>query len=393
MRKTLTFLLLGAVLNNGCKCKKDDPVTPEPPVVTEEQVMGKVTHNGDIIGSISSKDGNILAYGSDASDSTVLMKISMSSGAIMWSKRVPSTDMERLSDITELSDGVILAAGVEKLATPGMTVVIAYHPNGEQKWRKVYGDTRGQVSTNILLMKNGKVMLTASHNAAMGSGTQYELSRYVLDTDGNEISRKDLGYNKYTVYNRLAQQDNNSVVQMGTIINMPGDYTLHFIKMDGTGEILTQQEISKAGASLSGHSVKELNGGELICIGSHRINTNTSSGFVLRLSSSLSENSYTLFSDNDSNVYFNGLLVSSDGYSVVGGKMNTATNKMTSYMMKCAMNNDVTWEKNYSPTNNRDERLENIWMKSSNFVVLGASNAPNDGKYFLMGLDKNGNPK
>lgn len=390
MRKALPFLLAGIVFMSNCKCKKDEIPHPvsEP---AADMVIPKVTHQGSIIRSITANDGSILAFGTSPEDSLLLRKISMNTGMEQWAKPISGADIKEVCSILQINGGDIWVSGLEPVMNNAHVAVAAYDSEGVKKWRKLYDVGTGMYhNSQLVRLSNGRMMLTYTHSPGQGPA---KLTRKILDSDGNELSSKSTDLTGFATYNAILQKKNNAIILVGTKIENP-NFSMHLVQMDETGEITSENSITKTGADLISYHIAETLSSELFVCGMQRKQGEREKGFVMKITIGLNESGYKLYEDNDKDVFLTAIKTGAEGYTAVGHKRPPGTTERESYLVTTNPDGVTIRERTYT-TPNRYEWLENVWIKNQAFVVTANTytTTPGDQQYYVTGLDKDGNGK
>lgn len=389
MRKILPFLLLSVMTASSCKPDRPETIVePEQPELQQFTPFAKQISSGTTYLSLKSKDGHIVSAGTDGSGSFVLRKISMTNGSTLWTKTIPIPALTEVSSLAETADGDILVAGLEPGTEQKPIIVVSAHgSDGDAKWHKQYGNAVAyHYAPQIVRLHNNNLMI-----AAKSSYLTTVLYRVIINSGGDEVNTASIETN-VGQYPRMILMKDNSVVLVSTVGNtLPHPY---LTRMNADGDIIGEQSITVPSSTYV-YDIEEINNGELLLCGTRFETGQKDKGFVMRVSTALSEVETKIYSRTEAHVAIIGLSLTDEGYTGVGRVSDQPANANQGFLVTCTPQGEMLREKTYPVDGGKIETFHNIWQQDKNFVVLGNMSNYNhtDPQVFVMGLDKDGNPK
>ncbi|HYD23003.1 MAG TPA: hypothetical protein VEB40_16080 [Flavipsychrobacter sp.] len=384
MLKTSSLCLCFVLSIAACRPEEKFPTKVQPEIA--ENIIQHNSHPGHITNSIQSKNGDIMACGTDNAGNSVLWAISHNYGTIIWSKSYPVSEYGTFADLEEKKDGGFMICGI-KTSDDGNADIHMCNVTDEGLivWHKSVGSPQDEVNVSMTRATGGQyVVVAAQKNSTYDlfdmwmteSGSEWHL---VFEQPGEQIP--------YCVTPDAA----GGIIITGTHNdNIVSPARLQVLKLGNfLDTIFNLSKLMNNGHTIARHSIEIANGAVITC-GSRSI-AGMVRGFVCKISKTGViewDREYSC----DSNLVIEKLVSDGDGFKVAGHVYGNCTGcNSRSLLISLDVQGNELWRNIYEPENNKDETAVNLFPGNKS-ALLQNSKDRNTGeeRFFVQYIDQKG---
>lgn len=309
MRSYIPLLVLGLIINSGCKEQTQDyvqefEVVIEKPgnqtanrlVVVDNQlvIVGTSTQGGasfltldylDFNGEaklqrsiltntegasiICSQDNALILAGSikNGSDKNVLLAKIDVDGGIIWQREFGGVMTDYATDVVELADKSLMLIGTTQSVGPGpiSMFVIRTDENGNQIWSRTFGGNGADGGSEVLQINSNEIMLLGFTNS-FGSGDR-DIYLQTVSIDGDSLWSTTIGGAAYEESQAIALTSDGGYVMSNHSASEEPNHSLLSTKLNSNGAVEWEHHFGTLTAHEGGEAVLADSEGNYVFVG------------------------------------------------------------------------------------------------------------------------------
>ncbi|HYV93195.1 MAG TPA: PKD domain-containing protein [Chitinophagales bacterium] len=346
---------------------------------------------------ISTSDGGIIAgggtnsyYANNISYSDVYIVKMNSQGDTLWTHHFGDSLYQIILSIAENAEGYV-ATGWYAVDSPAIAYdgyAIQYDQNGNKLWEKFYGGNGANLSNDVLIDNNGRIVLGGGTTSNTYGG--YDMYAAKLDVNGNQIAEAHFGGTDHDYANAIIQTADGGYALAGHTHTLATGYNIYVVKTD-SNFIFQWAHDYPAPFDDFGNDIAEDASGNLWILGTMELYPDTS-GMVLIKTDPDGTNPVMFFPVSHNGDFGYHIQALNGGGFLIAGVTGNLEKGSEMLLEKLDVNGDTLWTRHFGGTK-WEAGFAVAVDPAENILLAGQTEGFGVEQYdaYLVKMDSNGN--
>lgn len=312
-------------------------------------------------------------------------------GSPVWQTSFGGNFADGGTEAQEINGSYYIVGNTSSFGNGESSIYLAkLNTEGTKEWERIYTGQFEDWTSSMIKTSDGNLLIAGGTNSVASSGRSALLLK--VDKDGNEVWKKSIGGDKSAKAEQVIEISDGYVF-VGTAENGAGNFDIYLAKVDFNGNVIWEKFFGGT-ESESGNGVSATSdGGFILCGYTVSYGIGARDAFLVKVSSSLSEEWHKEFGDVHNDAFNRVLELVDGGYIAVGSTVFylDANNVYTNlFLVTTDANGNMVTEKEYGGDRS-DSGSRIIFANDSQYAIGGNTNSfSKDGDFYFLKVNSGG---